>query len=47
MEVEVAGIKKAYPKKTVLREASFSVRAGNCVGILGSNGSGKSTLLSI
>ena len=47
MEVEVAGIKKAYPKKTVLREASFSVRAGNCVGILGSNGSGKSTVLSI
>lgn len=47
MQVEVSGIKKAYRKKTVLREASFSAQAGNCVGIVGSNGSGKSTLLSI
>lgn len=47
MQIEVSGIKKAYRKKTVLREASFSAQAGSCVGIVGSNGSGKSTLLSI
>lgn len=46
-EVEVAGIKKAYFGKTVLKEASFSAKAGSCVGIVGGNGSGKSTLLSI
>lgn len=47
MQIEVSGIKKAYRKRTVLREASFSAQAGSCVGIVGSNGSGKSTLLSI
>lgn len=47
MRIEVAGIKKAYAKKKVLKEVSFSAQAGSCVGIVGSNGSGKSTLLSI
>lgn len=47
MEVEVSGIKKAYPHKTVLNNITFSTKAGSCVGILGSNGSGKSTLLSV
>lgn len=47
MQIEVSGIKKAYRKKMVLKEVSFSVQGGSCVGIVGSNGSGKSTLLSI
>lgn len=47
MVVEIARIKKAYRRKTVLREVSLSTQSGNCVGIVGSNGSGKSTLLSV
>ena len=47
MQIEVSGIKKAYRKKTVLREVAFSAQTGSCIGIVGSNGSGKSTLLSI
>lgn len=44
---EIAGITKAYRRKPILKEVSFSMQSGSCVGILGSNGSGKSTLLSI
>lgn len=47
MEIEVAGIRKAYSRKKVLTDISFSMEAGSCAAILGSNGSGKSTLLSI
>lgn len=47
MDVEITGIKKAYARKKVLTDISFSMDAGSCAAILGSNGSGKSTLLSI
>ena len=47
MEIEVTGIKKAYARKQVLTDITFSMEAGSCAVILGSNGSGKSTLLSI
>lgn len=47
MELTAAGIKKAYAKKEVLTDITFSMEAGSCAAILGSNGSGKSTLLSI
>lgn len=47
MKMEVTGIQKSYPKRAVLKDVSFSVEGGSCVGILGGNGSGKSTLLSI
>lgn len=47
MDVEIMGVKKAYARRKVLTDISFSMAAGSCVAILGSNGSGKSTLLSI
>ncbi|MGP1349774.1 MAG: ATP-binding cassette domain-containing protein [Stomatobaculum sp.] len=44
---EIAGIRKCYGKKEVLRGIELELKEGSCAGILGSNGSGKSTLLSI
>jgi lipopolysaccharide transport system ATP-binding protein len=38
---------KQYETFTVLRDVSFEVNEGDCVGIIGDNGSGKSTLLKI
>lgn len=46
-KTEIIGIRKRYGKKEVLRGINLELKAGSCVGILGSNGSGKSTLLSI
>lgn len=36
-----------YETFSVLKDISFQVEAGECVGIIGDNGSGKSTLLKI
>lgn len=47
MKIEVKNIRKAYGKKEVLRDISFTAQSGQCIGILGGNGSGKSTLFSI
>lgn len=39
--------KKNYKEHYALRNMNFSVRKGECVGLIGTNGSGKSTILKI
>lgn len=45
--VTIKQIQKKYKTKEVLKNVTFQIEKGTCVGILGDNGSGKSTLLSI
>ncbi len=45
--LQVNNIYKAFGKNVVFKNASFSVVAGDIVGIIGPNGSGKSTLANI
>lgn len=45
--LQVNGLEKAYGKRSVLQEISFTLREGEILGVAGENGAGKSTLLSL
>lgn len=44
--LDVSGLKAGYGSKPVVFDASFQVRPGEVIGIIGHNGAGKSTTLS-
>lgn len=43
--LRIAGVRAGYGGQSVLRDAGFSLHAGECAALLGPNGSGKTTLL--
>ncbi|MYL64274.1 ATP-binding cassette domain-containing protein [Bacillus hwajinpoensis] len=43
--IEVNGIEKSFGNNNIIRDVSFSVKAGSIYGLLGSNGAGKTTIM--
>ncbi|MBL7999349.1 MAG: LPS export ABC transporter ATP-binding protein [Candidatus Kapabacteria bacterium] len=41
--LEARNIRKVYKKRAVVKDASYLVRQGECIGLLGPNGAGKTT----
>ena len=46
-EMEACSLSKKYGEKEALKQVSFRLSSGHCLGIAGHNGSGKSTLLGL
>ena len=45
--IDLQAVAKAYGAKTVLRDVSLSVQAGECLALVGHNGAGKTTLIKL
>ena len=45
--LEIRGMEKVFGGLTAVRDASFTVRPGEIVGLIGPNGSGKTTLINL
>lgn len=45
--LEIRGMHKAFGGLTAVRDATFTVRSGEIVGLIGPNGSGKTTLINL
>lgn len=45
--ITIAGVRKSYNGKTIIRDVDLAGTSGDVIGILGANGSGKSTLMRI
>ncbi len=43
--IKIKSLSFSYGKREILKDISFDVQPGECVGVLGNNGAGKSTLI--